>query len=353
VKSLYCTEAEIGETGGGAAVKNELMALESISEVFTITGKELSLEALHQPENPFLRDYLTLQEIEGKGFFDLAHFYGGCYTETIRYLKEHGTKVSQMIPAHDRKLSIEEFHRLGLEYPFYHVSDDELWQIYTRGYRMADIVLTQSSKSIPILREMGCQQRIEVVPGGINWPENVKPIPDNFDVAYVGAVGPDKSLIDLIKAWGMLNYPDSQLILAGPGTETLGQFIRRITDKGTFVLMGRVPDISEVYNACSVYVQPSTTEGFGLEVPEAMSYGRVVIASEGAGASEIIKDGVDGFVVERRKPVQIAERIDYLKTNRHKVSEMGFLATKKAEDYTWDKVRVKYIDIWKEIYGIP
>jgi glycosyltransferase involved in cell wall biosynthesis len=349
MKSLYCTESVIGQTGGGAAVRNELMALESISEVTAITGKELSLQNLHQPENPFLRDYLTLQEIKGRDF-DLAHFYGGCFTETVRYLKEHGAKVSYMIAAHDRKLSIEEFHRLGLEYPFYHVSNDRLFEIYTEGHRLADVVLTQSSKSIPILREAGCAQTIEVVPGGITWPENVKPIPENFDCLYLGACGPDKGLIYLIQAWGMLDYPDSKLILAGSGTETLEPFIRQVTDKGIFVLLGRVPDISEVYNACSVYIQPSVTEGFGLEIPEAMSYGRAVIASEGAGASEIIEDGIDGFVVERRNPSQIAERIGSLKRDRADLVRMGEKAREKARYYTWYAMRQEYIKIWKKLY---
>jgi glycosyltransferase involved in cell wall biosynthesis len=349
MKSLYCTEAVIGETGGGAAVKNELMALESISEVFVLTGKELSLESLYQPENPFLRDYFTLQAIQGKRF-DLAHFYGGCFSATVRYLKEHGTKVSHMIAAHDRKLSIEEFHRLGLQYPYHHVSDDRLWEIYTEGHRLADIVLTQSGKSIPILRETGCRQRIEVVPGGITWPEDVKPIPDNFDCAYAGACGPDKGIIYLIQAWGMLNYPDS-LIMAGAGTETLEPFIRRITDKGNFVLLGRVSDISEVYNRCSCYVQPAVTTGFDLEIPEAMSYGRVVIASEGAGASEIIEDGVDGFVVERRNPAQIAEKIDWLKNHRAEMIEMGQRAREKARNYTWDIIRKMYVKIFSELGG--
>ncbi|GAH94186.1 unnamed protein product, partial [marine sediment metagenome] len=119
------------------------------------------------------------------------------------------------------------------------MSDDDLFQLYSEGYRLADIVLCQAHRSAKIMKAMGCQ-RVKVVPGGIIWPKNVKPVPETFDVAYVGALGPDKGVIYLIQAWGILNYPDSKLILAGSGTETLEPFIRQITDKGNFALLGRV-----------------------------------------------------------------------------------------------------------------
>jgi len=339
--SLYCTADKITkETGGGAATVTELEALRSVSDVGLVLSQEnIAPSNFHQPESPFLYDYFALEQIKDR-HFEIAHFYSGCFSQTIRYLKEHGTKVSYMVAAHDRKISIEEFERLGMEYPFRHISDDRLWNIYTEGVRRADIVLTQSHKSIPILKEMGCSN-IKVVPGGIVWPKKVKPIPDNFDVAYVGVVGPDKGLVYLIQAWGMLNYSDSRLILAGWGTESLEPFIRQITDRGNFVLLGRVPDVADVYNACSVYVQPAVTTGFDLEIPEAMSYGRPVIASEGAGASELI-DGNNGWVVPIRNARAIAEHIDWLRTNEGWIPRMGQKARRKARNYTWNKIREKY-----------
>lgn len=341
MRSLYCTADTIGiETGGGAATKNELEALRAVSdEVLVISRQNIDPLNFHQPDSPFLYDYFALEQIKDE-HFDLAHFYSGTFTQTVSWLKKQGTKVTYTVAAHDRKVSIEEFHRLGMEYPYHHVSNDRLWQIYTEAYRLADIVLSQSHKSAEILKSMGCQ-RVEVVPGGIVWPKNVKPIPDRFDVAYVGACGPDKGLVYLIQAWGMLNYPDSRLILAGGGTETLEPVIRQLTNNGIFATLGRVADVADVYHACSVYVQPSVSEGFGLEIPEAMSYGRPVIASEGAGAAELIEDGM-GFIVPIRNPMAIAEKILWLKENRERIPEMGQRARRKARNYTWDKVREKY-----------
>lgn len=349
MKSLYCTADTIGtETGGGIVTRNELEVLKSVSEVELVLDRDSIIPTrFQQPDSPFLFDYFALEQIWDK-HFDIAHFYSGTFTLTVKHLKDKGTKVSYMVPAHDREVSLAEFLRLGLNYPYPHIRDENLFHILTEGYRLADVVIAPSTKSAELLRLQGCQNVI-VIPHGLNWPRNVKSIPDRFNVAYLGAIGPDKGLMYLIQAWGVLDYSDSWLVLAGAGTETLDGFIRQLTDKGSFTLQGRVADVADIYNECSVYVQPSVTEGFGLEILEAMAYGRPVIASEGAGASELIEDGVTGFVVPIRDPQAIADRIDWLKQNRDRIPEMGQKARAKARNYTWDKVRKKYARVFSSL----
>ena len=350
--SLYCTADTMGiETGGGIVTRNEFWALRSMSEVKLLLGQEeIAPSRFNQPESPFLYDYFALALISSGNFdFDLAHFYSGTFSQTIRWLKAQGTKVTYTIAAHDRKTSIEEFGRLGLEYPFLHISDDFLWALYSEGIRLADVVITPSKKSAKLLKAEGCQ-KVVVIPHGVNLPQEVRPIPEQFDVAYLGQCGPDKGLVYLIQGWGMLNYPDSRLILAGRGTEELEPLIRQITDRGNFVLLGQVPDVSNVYHACSVYVQPSVTEGSGIEILEAMSYGRPVIASQGARASELVGDS--GFIVPIRDPGAIAEHIDRLKGNITETRAMGKKARRQAQKYTWDKIRMKYRKLFLQLGAV-
>ena len=348
-KSLYCTSDLIGtSTGGGIVTFNELEALKCVSdEVFILSAKELSPSKFRQPESPFLYDYFALSQIKNK-HFDLAHFYSGTFSNTISWLKSRGTKVCCTIAAHNRKVSIEEFGRLGLEYPFHHIKDDDLWSIYFEGCSLANVIIAPSKLSADFLRAEGCKN-VVVIPHGYTMPDKVEPIPEKFDVAYLGVFGPDKGLVYLIQAWSMLNYNDSKLILAGRGTEQLEPMIRGLVNQGEFCLLGFVENRSEVFNAASVMIQPSVCEGFGIPVVEAMAHGRPVIATEGAGASELIDNGINGFVVPIRDPRAIADKIDYLKRNPNKVKEMGKNARRKSKDYTWDKIRRKYIEIFSSL----
>jgi len=343
--SLYCTADTIGtETGGGIVTRNELEALDSVSQVSLVLSQKIIAPArFRQPDSPFLYDYFALEQTKDK-HFDIAHFYSWTFTQTVSRLKSQGTKVTYTVAAHDRKVTVEEFARMGLDYPFHHIKDDDLWQIYSEGYRLADVIIAPSKKSAEFLKSEGCK-KVVVIPHGTDLPKQVIPMPKRFDVGYLGAVGPDKGLIYLIQAWAKLNYPDSSLILAGSGTETLEPFVRHVADKANFVLLGRVSSPSELYNACSVYCQPSVVEGFGIGVLEAMAHGRPVIASEGAGASDLVDNGVNGFVVPIRSPEAIAEKVNLMKSMPHyDLIQMGQKARKKARNYTWGRIRRRYAD---------
>ncbi|MDP2953214.1 MAG: glycosyltransferase family 4 protein, partial [Chloroflexota bacterium] len=196
------------------------------------------------------------------------------------------------------------------------------------------------------LRAEGCGQ-VKVVPHGCTLPEKVAPFPQQFTPAYLGQVGPDKGLIFLLQAWSGLSYANATLVLAGPGTEALGPWIQSVAGRGKFHLKGWVKEAREVYDGCSVYVQPSVCESFGIEVLEALAHGRPVIVSQGAGASELVEEGITGFVVPTRDPSALAEKIDWCRRNPDRLAEMGARGREKAAGYTWERVRAMYKEAWR------
>ena len=218
--------------------------------------------------------------------------------------------------------------------------------MFKRGLLDADLVIAPSRASATFLAAEGCQ-RLEVIPHGCVPPEVTPPLPQDFRVGYLGQVGVDKGIVYLIQAWGKLNWPTVLLSLAGPGTESLGPIVGRITNGGHFQLLGRVANTTDFYASISVYVQPSVCESFGITLLEAMAHGRPVIVSEGAGASELVTEGVDGFVVPRRSPDAIAERIAWFKANPHRIWTMGQAAREKALGYTWPLIRDRYQHVWR------
>lgn len=86
-----------------------------------------------------------------------------------------------------------------------------------------------------------------------------------------------------------------------------------------------------------ILILPSLTEAFGLVVLEALSQGTVVIASDKCGASDVIINGKNGFIVPIRDSEIIADRLTALEQDRDKLREMKLLAVETARVYNWKK----------------
>ena len=333
----YFTCDRIGiETGGGVVTFNESKALESLGD--------FKLFNPNPTANPFEADEVTAnQDFSG---IKLAHFYSGTFSETIKKLKAQGTKVVYTAAAHDPDLSKQEFEGLGMSYDIPHMTNKELFNKYVEGYLLADLVICPSTHSESIMKRFGCRN-IKVIPHGI-YPSHrkVKDRPKNFTVGYLGQIGPDKGIRYLIEAWAKLNYKDSILYLAGSQSPNLINYIRYYK-KGNYNIMGWVKNIEDFYNSITLYVQPSVTEGFGIEVLEAMSFGRPVVCSNGAGSSDCVEKC--GMVVPKKSADMLAYAIDKFKTSNLPTKEE---CVDNAQKYSWGIIKQQYKEEWKNLLGV-
>lgn len=348
--NLYLTADRVGTaTGGGKVVSHESAALKAgfpDDDLVILDGARIA-----GPPDPYEIDAkakeILMKELAGR-VPRLACFYAGCFTETVAYLRSLGTKIAYTAAAHDRTVSMDEFGRLGFEYPHRNISDETLWQKYLGGYRGADLVTCPSSMSARLMGEYGCRN-VTVVPHGVEIPDQVKPPPERFVVGSLGQLsGPDKGLRYLVTAWRKLCYKDAVLKLAGPNPEGVLDLVRRFGG-GNIQIMGFVDSVTDFFNSCTVYSQPSVSEGFGIEVLEAMAHQRPVVAAEGAGAAEIVSRYGCGAVVPIRDPDALAEKIDRFKQDPQEAIGRGIAGREVVRDFTWDKVRARYIEVWKKL----
>lgn len=339
---IYITSDKIGsETGGGVVTKNELLALKNMGDVIVINP---SPEA-----DPFATEKAIINELPKIDIskVKMAHFYAATYPETVKYLKSKGIKISYTVAAHDNIESKKEFDSIGIPYDFPHMVVPELFEKHNSSYKNADLVICPSNHSKKIMERMGCKN-IMVIPHGC-YQFRVKPLPKRFNVGYLGQIGPDKGVKYLLEAWSLLNYKDSNLNIAGPQSTWLLNTIRSL-GKGNFNIMGYVKNIEDFYNSCSVYVQPSVTEGFGIEVLEAMSAARPVVVSNGAGAADVVEEC--GFVFESRNVSELAKIIDNYKNNKNLMVDHGTKGMELSTKYLWNNIIEKYNDAWKTLVSI-
>jgi len=333
---LYITADRIGiESGGGHVTKNELEALSEIGPVTVINPPP--------QQNPFETES-SIPEIDLSGI-KLAHFYSGTFPKFAQKLKNANIKITYTAAAHDVKLSQEEFAIYGLKYELNHLTDPVLFEKYLHSYKIADKIICPSKHSKLVMEGFGCLNPIEIVPHGCN-KMNPEKYPKTFTVGYLGQIGPDKGLIYLLRAWEELGYKDAVLQLAGSQSVNMLPYIRRM-DKGHVNILGYVKSIEKFYNSCNVYVQPSVTEGFGIEILEALNCHRPVIASDGAGGSDCINDC--GIIFQKRNIKELMNAIDCLKNDKNTFDYMSKKCYENVKKYTWEKVKNMYIKIWKDL----
>lgn len=109
-------------------------------------------------------------------------------------------------------------------------------------------------------------------------------------------------------------------------------------------------ELKYCYSRCDVFVMPSRQEGFGLVFLEAMALGKPVIAGCMGGATEIVKNGVTGFLVVPGDLKMLALHLSRLLADDALREQMGGAGRKRVtETYSLEAYRGKLKGLLNEI----
>ncbi|GAG17994.1 unnamed protein product, partial [marine sediment metagenome] len=102
----------------------------------------------------------------------------------------------------------------------------------------------------------------------------------------------------------------------------------------------RLPSLKEarrIYSSCKVWFLASLQEGFGNPILEAMACGCAVVSTDCGGPSDIIEDGVNGFLVEVGDTETMVDKIMLLYNNEQLRNQICANAIETVESYSWPK----------------
>jgi glycosyltransferase involved in cell wall biosynthesis len=88
--------------------------------------------------------------------------------------------------------------------------------------------------------------------------------------------------------------------------------------------------LAGILQKCSAFVFPSQEEGFARVISEAMGAGLPIIASHESGATTLVRDGIEGFIVRGRDPQHIAEAMIRIALDLDLNLKMGNAAFEKG-----------------------
>ena len=148
-----------------------------------------------------------------------------------------------------------------------------------------------------------------------------------------------KGLKYLLLAIGELSREgeDIYLVVVGKGkVERYKRFAKKIGIKERIIFTGNITDPEKVLAAADILVHPTFYDACSLTVIEAMASGIPVITTKYNGASGLITDGKEGFVIDSPKDIsQLKQKIRYFFDIEKRISS-GNMARKKAESLSID-----------------
>ena len=163
-------------------------------------------------------------------------------------------------------------------------------------------------------------------------------VPEKIRFVAVGTLCLRKGYQYLFRAFEIVKkqLPEAELVCVGE----LKTDLRRELPKwrGTFTYVPHTPhaELAKLLATCTAFVMPSLEEGFARVLSEAMAAGLPILASYESGATTLVQDGVEGFIVRGRDPQHIADAMIRVATDRELNRRLGEAAhAKGAVRNTW------------------
>jgi len=137
--------------------------------------------------------------------------------------------------------------------------------------------------------------------------------------------------------------------LAGEGP-MLGDIQGQIKKHGLeerFMLRGFLHDVSTFYEGLDVYLNTSLHEGIPMSLLEAMAHGVPPVVPRVGGLEEIVTDGVDGYLVDSRNPVDFSNRCLALYKNETLRRNMARAARERIiRQFSIERMVNAYLDMY-------
>ena len=118
---------------------------------------------------------------------------------------------------------------------------------------------------------------------------------------------------------------DARLLLVGdgPDREALERLAHDLGVVKRCLFLGYQEDVARFYDAIDVLLLPSVNEGTPVSVIEALAAERPAVATRVGGIPDVVRDGVDGFLVDSDEPDALAERLAELAADPLRRTAMG------------------------------
>lgn len=295
-----------------------------------------------------LRGTLAFTRFQKKERFDIVH---------IHWPLPHGNFVRLLRGANRPKVVLN-FH--GAELALARKSG-VFRKNLVASVKIADAIIANSTHTANEVRRLAGERHIEIkgygCPVEAAHPPATRPLKPT--ILYVGRLIERKGIPYLIEAFALLRKDvDAQLLLVGKGVlhDELAQQIDQSGLQDSVKLLSDIGNeaLAELYLSSTVFVLPAIvdskgdTEGLGVVLIEAMTFGLPVVASNVGGIPDVVINERTGLLVPEKDPRALAEALKRVIADPETADKFTVNAQKHIEScFSWHAV-IEKLDI---LYG--
>jgi len=213
------------------------------------------------------------------------------------------------------------------------------------------------------LKEFRIRHPVEVIPNFVNCdvfqPANGRCRREEFArdderiLVHLSNFRPVKRVPDVVEIFELVRREiPAKLLMIGDGPErTIAEWMVREKDLVRDVIfLGKQSQVQHLLNCADVLLLPSDLESFGLAALEGMASGVPAVCSKVGGLPEVIRDGVDGYLVPPRDVKTMAERALDVLTDPDRRERMGRAARARAlSEFCSSKIIPLYERLYEEL----
>ena len=144
-------------------------------------------------------------------------------------------------------------------------------------------------------------------------------------------------------------YPDARFQVLGPPEKGLGSVsmeqMEQWQEQGCIEYLGETRDVRPYVAAAHVLVLPSWREGTPTSIMEGMSMGRPAVVTDAPGCREVVRNGVNGYLVPVRDPQALAGAMEAFITSPESIARMGQAGRELAlSEFDAEKVAARILE---------
>lgn len=216
-------------------------------------------------------------------------------------------------------------------------------RLLLRAVRTFDVIITMGSGARSFLRERGVASGIHVIPGGLDLaiysPSNEPPRADVVFVGRLAAIKRPWLLLDAIAAArSRLGRMSAMIVGDGPLRAQLEDHARATGLGDAVTFTGHRSDAADLLARARVFVLTSQSEGVSLSLMEALACGVPAVVANVGDLSDVLADGVNGYLVNGDDALPFADRLVQLLSDEFLRRRFASAARAGADAYGVDAI---------------